>query len=237
MCRHDRHLRRAASRAPGAARAAQGACARGGPLPAVVLTFEPTPREYLAAADPPARLTSLRERWRILDAVGLDYLWVLRFGEALRNLTAEDFAQLLVRELRTRRRGRRPRLSLRQERCGHGSGAGRSRRAVGVCGRRAAGRDARRGAHQQQRRARRRSPPETSPARAARSAGRSRCAAACAPRRASRADHRVPHGQSAARAAPCAGGRDLRGARARHRRRRACAGSRVSAPGPRWRAP
>jgi riboflavin kinase/FMN adenylyltransferase len=66
---------------------------------AVLLTFEPTPREYLAAADPPARLTSLRERWRILDSVGLDYLWVLRFGEALRNLTAEDFAQLLVREL------------------------------------------------------------------------------------------------------------------------------------------
>jgi riboflavin kinase/FMN adenylyltransferase len=73
------------------------ACERS--VAAVMLTFEPTPREYLAAADPPARLTSLRERWRILDALGLDYLWVLRFGEALRNLTAEDFAQLLVREL------------------------------------------------------------------------------------------------------------------------------------------
>src|SRR5213080_4691431 len=33
---------------------------------AVLLTFEPMPREYLAPADPPARLTSLRERWRIL---------------------------------------------------------------------------------------------------------------------------------------------------------------------------
>ncbi|HSY06786.1 MAG TPA: bifunctional riboflavin kinase/FAD synthetase [Steroidobacteraceae bacterium] len=68
-------------------------------VPAVLLTFEPTPREYLAAADPPARLTSLRERWRILAGAGLDYLWLLRFGEALRNLTAEAFAQLLVREL------------------------------------------------------------------------------------------------------------------------------------------
>ena len=66
---------------------------------AVLLTFEPTPREYLAPADPPARLTSLRERWRILAPLGLDYLWLLRFGEALRNLCAEDFAQLLVREL------------------------------------------------------------------------------------------------------------------------------------------
>lgn len=66
---------------------------------AVLLTFEPTPREYLVPADPPVRLTSLRERWRILTPLGLDYLWLLRFGEALRNLSAEDFAQLLVREL------------------------------------------------------------------------------------------------------------------------------------------
>jgi len=68
--------------------------------PAVLLTFEPAPREYLAPADPPARLTSLRERWRILAPLELEYLWLLRFGEALRNLGAEAFAQLLVRELR-----------------------------------------------------------------------------------------------------------------------------------------
>jgi riboflavin kinase / FMN adenylyltransferase len=69
---------------------------------AVLLTFEPTPREYLVSADPPARLTSLRERWRILTPLQLDYLWLLRFGEALRNLSAEGFAQLLVRELAPR---------------------------------------------------------------------------------------------------------------------------------------
>jgi riboflavin kinase / FMN adenylyltransferase len=68
----------------------------------VLLTFEPTPREYLVPADPPPRLTSLRERWRILTPLGVDYLWLLRFGEALRNLCAEDFAQLLVRELTPR---------------------------------------------------------------------------------------------------------------------------------------
>ncbi|HTL93671.1 MAG TPA: bifunctional riboflavin kinase/FAD synthetase [Steroidobacteraceae bacterium] len=65
----------------------------------VLLTFEPPPREYLTPSDPPARLTSLRERWRILCGLGVDCLWLLRFGEALRNLSAEDFAQLLVREL------------------------------------------------------------------------------------------------------------------------------------------
>lgn len=68
--------------------------------PAVMLTFEPMPREFLSPADPPARLTTFRERWRILSRPGLDYLWLLRFGEALRNLSAEDFAQLLVRRLR-----------------------------------------------------------------------------------------------------------------------------------------
>ena len=67
--------------------------------PAVLLTFEPTPREYLSPENPPARLTSLRERWRILSGLPLDYLWLLRFGEALRNLSAEGFAQLLVRVL------------------------------------------------------------------------------------------------------------------------------------------
>lgn len=39
--------------------------------PAMVLTFEPMPREYLAAANPPARLTSWRERWRALQRTGL----------------------------------------------------------------------------------------------------------------------------------------------------------------------
>ncbi len=68
--------------------------------PAVMLTFEPMPREYLSPEDPPARLTTFRERWRLLSIAGLDYLWLLRFGEALRNLSAEEFAQLLVRRLR-----------------------------------------------------------------------------------------------------------------------------------------
>src|SRR5438046_6308405 len=65
--------------------------------PSVLLTFEPLPREYLVPDDPPARLTSLRERWRILlSDASLGYLWLLRFGEPLRNLPAEAFAQLLA---------------------------------------------------------------------------------------------------------------------------------------------
>jgi riboflavin kinase/FMN adenylyltransferase len=68
--------------------------------PAMMLTFEPMPREYLAAANPPARLTSWRERWRVLQRTGLSYVLQLRFGEKLRNVTGEGFARLLAQELK-----------------------------------------------------------------------------------------------------------------------------------------
>src|SRR5262245_10759837 len=77
-------------------RLAERASAAG--LAAKLVTFEPLPREYLSPQDPPARLTSLRERWRILQGFALGSLWLLRFGEALRTLRAESFAQLLARE-------------------------------------------------------------------------------------------------------------------------------------------
>ena len=69
--------------------------------PAMMLTFEPMPREYLAATCPPARLTSWRERWRALQRTGLDYVLQLPFDERLRSLSGEDFATLLGRTLAT----------------------------------------------------------------------------------------------------------------------------------------
>ncbi|HEY3731503.1 MAG TPA: bifunctional riboflavin kinase/FAD synthetase [Steroidobacteraceae bacterium] len=65
-------------------------------VPAMMVTFEPLPREYLQAANPPARLTNFRERWRLLSAYGLERLCVLSFGERLRNLTGPQFMQLLA---------------------------------------------------------------------------------------------------------------------------------------------
>ena len=64
--------------------------------PAMMLTFEPLPREYLAPQDPPARLTDFRERWRVLDRSDLHYLCVLRFDEKLRQLSGEQFVELLT---------------------------------------------------------------------------------------------------------------------------------------------
>jgi riboflavin kinase / FMN adenylyltransferase len=71
-------------------------------LPTVLLTFEPMPREYLNPEAPPARLTSLRERWRILAGMSLDAVLLLRFGEGLRNLPGEAFATLLAQDVKAR---------------------------------------------------------------------------------------------------------------------------------------
>jgi riboflavin kinase / FMN adenylyltransferase len=69
--------------------------------PAIMLTFEPLPREYLSARatpaqDPPARLTDLRERWRVLEHSDLAAVCVLRFDEKLRSLSGEEFVNLLA---------------------------------------------------------------------------------------------------------------------------------------------
>jgi len=72
---------------------------------AMMLTFEPMPREYLATAKvppavPPARLTSWRERWRVLQRSELDYVLQLRFGESLRCLSGEAFIRLLREDMK-----------------------------------------------------------------------------------------------------------------------------------------
>lgn len=65
-------------------------------LPTMMLSFEPLPREFLQAADPPARLTNFRERWRLLSGSGIDRLCLLRFDEQLRALSGLQFMELLA---------------------------------------------------------------------------------------------------------------------------------------------
>jgi riboflavin kinase / FMN adenylyltransferase len=67
--------------------------------PTMLVGFEPMPREYLSPAAPPARLTTWRERWRLLADMQVENVLLLRFGEALRRLSGEEFAHLLAREL------------------------------------------------------------------------------------------------------------------------------------------
>jgi riboflavin kinase/FMN adenylyltransferase len=67
--------------------------------PTMLVSFEPMPREYLVPQSPPARLTTWRERWHLLKEFKLSNVLLLRFGEGLRRLSGEDFAQLLARDL------------------------------------------------------------------------------------------------------------------------------------------
>jgi len=64
-------------------------------VPAGLLSFEPLPREVLQPDSPPARLTNLRERWRRLQASGLDRFHVLAFNQRLRTLTGLQFMEAL----------------------------------------------------------------------------------------------------------------------------------------------
>jgi len=67
-------------------------------LPAVVLTFEPHPREYFSPADAPARLASLREKLLLLAAAGVDRVHVCRFDARFAALSADEFIdRILVR--------------------------------------------------------------------------------------------------------------------------------------------
>jgi riboflavin kinase / FMN adenylyltransferase len=65
-------------------------------LPAVVLSFEPTPREFFAKGVPPARLTRFRERFEALAAYGVDRFVCLRFDEHMRQMTSHEFIERVL---------------------------------------------------------------------------------------------------------------------------------------------
>ncbi len=65
-------------------------------LPSVVMFFEPLPREYFAADNAPARLSSLREKVGMLFAHGVDVVVCLKFNHWLRGLSAAQFVEQLL---------------------------------------------------------------------------------------------------------------------------------------------
>ena len=81
-------------------RAREGAASLSGS--SLVLTFEPTPKEFFSPATAPPRLTRFRERFEQLEALGLDELFCANFG-AVRDLKPRDFIdELLVEKLGAR---------------------------------------------------------------------------------------------------------------------------------------
>lgn len=65
-------------------------------LPAVVMTFEPHPRELLTPERIPARLTPLREKLELMARLGVDRVHVCHFNQRLAELEAEDFIRNLL---------------------------------------------------------------------------------------------------------------------------------------------
>jgi riboflavin kinase/FMN adenylyltransferase len=62
-------------------------------VPATLLSFEPTPREYFAASAPPPRLTRFRERFEALRVYGVQRFVCLRFNQRMREMTAPQFVE------------------------------------------------------------------------------------------------------------------------------------------------
>lgn len=82
-------------------------CAREHGLPAALMSFEPTPREFFAQVGgkgpAPARLTRFREKFEELASCGVDRFVCLRFDERVRCLGSDQFVdEVLVKALGVR---------------------------------------------------------------------------------------------------------------------------------------
>ncbi len=65
-------------------------------LPATVISFEPSPREFFMGKAAPARLQRFREKFAALAVYGVDRFVCLRFNEALRSLTPTQFVERII---------------------------------------------------------------------------------------------------------------------------------------------
>ncbi len=65
-------------------------------LPAIVMSFEPTPKEFFAQKRPPARLMRFREKYEALADFGVDIFYCPRFNEAMKNISADTFIRRIL---------------------------------------------------------------------------------------------------------------------------------------------
>lgn len=67
--------------------------ARESAMPSVVMSFEPTPKEFFAKNTAPARITRFSERARLFRDAGVDGFFCLRFDQRLASISVDDFIQ------------------------------------------------------------------------------------------------------------------------------------------------
>jgi len=72
------------------------AAAKSTGLPSIVMSFEPTPREFFAADSPPARLMRFREKFDALRVAGVDIFFCPRFDDRMRGIAADGFIRKLL---------------------------------------------------------------------------------------------------------------------------------------------
>lgn len=67
-------------------------------LPAMVILIEPHPEEFFArsAGQCPARLTILEEKLALLETMGLDFVCLLSFDQALSRMSADDYIREIL---------------------------------------------------------------------------------------------------------------------------------------------
>ncbi|MGV0034594.1 MAG: bifunctional riboflavin kinase/FAD synthetase [Candidatus Azotimanducaceae bacterium WSBS_2022_MAG_OTU7] len=68
-------------------------------VPAMLICFEPQPKEFFDLYDAPARLTRFREKVDLLSEQGIDYVYCVKFDEKARTMTAVEFVRILVEEI------------------------------------------------------------------------------------------------------------------------------------------
>ena len=68
-------------------------------VPAMLICFEPQPKEFFDLYDAPARLTRFREKVDLLSDQRIDYVYCVKFDEKARTMTAVEFVRILVEEI------------------------------------------------------------------------------------------------------------------------------------------
>lgn len=67
-------------------------------VPSTVVTFWPNPVEVLRPGDPPARLSTLRQRLKLIESLGVDSTVILAFTPELSAMTPELFAGSILKD-------------------------------------------------------------------------------------------------------------------------------------------
>jgi len=89
-------------------------------VPSIVMSFEPTPKEFFAQEKPPARLMRFREKFEALAEYGVDVFYCPRFDEAMKNISADTFIRrILIHSMNIRHLVIGDDFRFAQDRAGH----------------------------------------------------------------------------------------------------------------------